>query len=104
MKFDALIDTGSDISILRVDRYAKIGAPSFEKKITQFKGIGSGSFSTLGMTNVKMMINDECFCENLHVVSGKLMEHELLLGNDFLREVEMRCKGGETKILKLAEV
>ena len=28
------------------------------------------------------------------------MEHQLLLGNDFLSGVEMRCKGGVVKILK----
>ena len=104
VKMDALIDTGSDISILRVDRFAKIGAPTLEKTITQFKGIGSGSLFTLGTTNVKMMIDDECFCANLHVVSEKPMEHELFSGNDFLRGVEMRCKGGEEKILKLTEI
>ena len=100
VEINALIDTGSDLSILRVDRFAKIGASNFNGQVTQFKSIGPGSLCTLGTTDVNMMIDDEFFCAKLHVVSEKVMEHKLLLGNDFLRGVEMRCKGGEVKILK----
>ena len=105
-EINALIDTGSDLCILRVDRFAKIGAPSFNGQVTQFKGIGlvGKGLCTLGTTDVNEMIDNEFFCAKLHVVSEKVMEHELLLGNDFLRGAEMRCKGGKVNILKLNNV
>lgn len=47
VKIKALIDTGSDISLMRADEYIKIGAPRFQTTKTRFSGIGSGEMAAL---------------------------------------------------------
>ena len=51
-KVEALIDTASDLSLLRVDYFEKIGVPYVRRNVTRFGGIGSNNshLSTLGVT------------------------------------------------------
>lgn len=48
IKLSALIDTGSDISLIRADSYVRIGVPTLVKRQIKFRGVGSGKNVTLG--------------------------------------------------------
>ena len=54
-----MIDTGSDLSFVRRDKYFEIGAPVFdETDITEFKGLGTNKMKTLGKISVGVVIDD----------------------------------------------
>ena len=49
-----------------------------------------------------MMVDGCAFTVTLHVVSNKVLRsHSLLLGTDFLDQVELRVKRGEVSFLRL---
>lgn len=47
-KLTALIDTGSNLSLMSADQYIKLGSPKLERKEIKFRGIGSQNNTTLG--------------------------------------------------------
>ena len=91
----ALIDTASDLSLVRVDTLSKIGASYSEKNVTRFGGIGSKGFplSTSGTTEANLIIDNDCFCVKLHIVPEDVMNDELLLGAGFLK-ILLTCAVG----------
>ena len=49
-----------------------------------------------------MMVDGCAFTVTLHVVSNKVLRsHSLLLGTDFLDQIELRVKRGEVSFLRL---
>ncbi|CAK9801710.1 Transposon Ty3-I Gag-Pol polyprotein [Anthophora plagiata] len=97
----ALIDTGSDLTLMRADQYVKIGAPKLGNKIVKFRGIGSERNCTLGEFSRNVVIDDELYIMMIHVVSDTLMQHSLIIGTDYLNTVELNIKKGDISICKI---
>lgn len=100
-KLVALIDSGSDLNLMRADRYVKIGAPKLKNRILQFRGVGAERNYTMGEFITNILIDDTTYKINIHVVPDTLMPHGLIIGTDFLDSVELTMKGGEISIRKL---
>jgi hypothetical protein len=92
---EALIDTESDISLMRAEQYIRVGAPKLEKKTIRFRGIGIDYNETLGEFDTIVSIDERDYLMHVHVVSDTLMEHELLMGADFLNSVQVKMNAGE---------
>jgi len=88
-KLETLIATESDISLMRAEQYFRVGAPKLGKKTIRFRGIGTDYNETLGEFDAVVNINEKDY--TIHIVAGRLMEHELLLGADFLRSGYYEC-------------
>ncbi|XP_050476701.1 uncharacterized protein LOC126866789 [Bombus huntii] len=103
-RFVALVDTGSDLTFIRSDEYARLGSPPLGKCKFKFDGFGSAGNETWGEFT-KVMTVDGCKLPiTLHVVSNKILtKHGLLLGTDFLDQVELRVKRSEVTFLRLDE-
>ncbi|XP_076478735.1 uncharacterized protein LOC143303315 [Bombus vancouverensis nearcticus] len=103
-RFVALVDTGSDLTFIRSDEYARLGSPPLGKCKLKFDGVGSAGNETWGEFT-KVMTVDGCKLPiTLHVVSNKILtKHGLLLGTDFLDQVGLRVKRGEVTFLRLDE-
>ncbi|XP_076483268.1 uncharacterized protein LOC143305099 [Bombus vancouverensis nearcticus] len=103
-RFVALVDTGSDLTFIRSDEYARLGSPPLGKCKLKFDGVGSAGNETWGEFT-KVMTVDGCKLPiTLHVVSNKILtKHGLLLGTVFLDQVELRVKRGEVTFLRLDE-
>jgi hypothetical protein len=97
-KMEALIDTGSDITLMRAEQYIRIGAPKLGENTIRFHGIGAGNKETLGEFNTVMNIDGRDYPMHVHVVEDKVMKHELLLGTDFLDSVQITMDGGKITI------
>ncbi|XP_065161438.1 uncharacterized protein [Atheta coriaria] len=103
-KFISLVDTGSDLTFIRSDEYAKLGSPPLGSRKLQFEGFGSTGNETWGEFEKVMNVDGHEFKVILHVVSNKVMsKHSLLLGTDFLDQVELRVKRGEITFVRLEE-
>jgi hypothetical protein len=94
----ALIDTGSDLSLMRADKYIKIGAPTLQGNGIRFRGISSDSNTTLGAFRANICVDDNAFPIVINVVSDDLMRHELLIGTDFLNTIELTIKEGKVSM------
>ena len=102
----ALIDTASDLSLVRVDTVGRIGASCSEKNVTRFGGLGSKGFplSTEGTTEANLIIDNDCFCVKLHIVPEDVMNDELFLGADFFNTVGLRSRTGRITISRIEQV
>lgn len=97
----ALIDTGSDLSLIRADCYAKIGTPKLIDKQVKFHGVGGSENFTLGETCIKFYVDNDLFDITLHVVPDALLQQAVLIGTDFLNRVDVHIKEGIVSIVKV---
>ncbi|CAK9802814.1 Transposon Tf2-6 polyprotein [Anthophora quadrimaculata] len=98
----ALIDTGSDLCLMRKDDYDKLRphVPPLKQTHVYFRGIGSNMNQTIGEFETDTIIDGDCFTILIRVVSDKLMTHSLLIGTDFLDKIELIVKQGQITIQK----
>ncbi|XP_071564275.1 uncharacterized protein Tsp26a isoform X1 [Temnothorax nylanderi] len=102
----ALIDSGSDLTLLREQSYVKIGAPPLHRREgdeTRLRGVCSGTGGTLGMFYGEVEIDDHSYPMTMHVVADSVIPFNLLIGNDFLKTVETNIKKGKITISKLED-
>lgn len=102
-KMLALIDTGSDICLLRSDKYIKLGSPQLNLRQIRFHGIGSNDNVTLGEFNARLTIDGNTYSILVHVVSDALLNFELIVGTDFLNKIKMTIEAGKISIDPLSE-
>ena len=101
-RFTSLVDKGSDLTFIRSDEYARLGSPPLGNGKLRFDGLSSTGNETWGEFTKIMMVDGCAFTVMLHVVSNKVLRrHSLLLGTDFLDQVELRVKRGEVSFLRL---
>jgi len=85
-KLIALIDTESDICLVRASVYIRL-----ELKEIRFRGVGAANNSTMGEFNTEL-IDDHTYSILLRVVQDTLISQNLLIGTDFLNLVELSIK------------
>nr|XP_046491899.1 uncharacterized protein LOC124223711 [Neodiprion pinetum] len=103
-KFVALVDTESDLTFIRSDEYVRLGSPPLGNRRIEFAGVGSTGNETWGDFSKVINTDGHNLPVTLHVVSNKVLtNHGLLLGTDFLDQVEVRVKRGEVTFFKLDE-
>ncbi|KMQ91095.1 blastopia polyprotein [Lasius niger] len=99
----AIIDTGSDITIMRADEYIRIGSPRLENVTVPFRGVSTEKNATLGRFQAKLTVDENSFKISINVVSDDLLRNKLLIGRDFLNTVELNMKRGEAVIKPLTD-
>ncbi|XP_033305934.1 uncharacterized protein LOC117208737 [Bombus bifarius] len=75
-RFVSLVDTGSDLTFIRSDEYARLGSPPLGNCKLRFDGFGSAGNSTWGEFARVMTVGGYDFTVTLHVVSNKTDGHE----------------------------
>ena len=84
MTVTSLVDTGSELTFIRSDEYARLGSPPLGGCRHKVKGFGSADNETWGEFTKVTMVDGYAFTVTLHVVSNKVLrEHSLLLDTDF---------------------
>jgi len=99
-QFTSIVDTGSDLSLINQDCYQKIGCPELKNKIN-FDGFGALNNSTYGSFATNVVIDDETFKIVFHVVDNQIMKHAILIGADFLNQIELHAIRGQVTIRKI---
>jgi hypothetical protein len=83
---------------MRAEQYIRIDAPKLGENTIRFHGIGAGNNETLGKFHTVVNIDGRDYPMHVHVVEGKVMKHELLLGTDFLDSVQITMDGRKITI------
>lgn len=95
-----MIDTGSDLSLMRAEQYIRLGLPKLTKKEIQFRGIGPQNNTTLGEFDTIIEIDNNTYPITICVISDTLMHYELIIGSNFLNNVEVNIKEGKISVVK----
>lgn len=103
-KIVALIDTGSDLCLMRADLYSEIGSPSLERKETRFCGVGLIENVAFGEFHTEMSVDGHSYNVLIRVVSNHLINHRFLVGTDFFNTVELYIKSGNISINPIPEI
>lgn len=99
---EALIDTGSDINLIRYDEYIRIKSPMISlDNIIQFKGVGNAFAKTLGYFHCEIIVDNENFNIKMHLTENKDLPVKIILGHEFLKDVEACFVEDTVKIRKV---
>lgn len=102
VKTIALVDTGSDISLLQESLYKEIGKPT-NIGSTLFRGVGAPLTRSLAQVRIQLRVDGENYSVVVAVVPDHLIKQELLLGTNFLSGVALSTVGAKITIFKLPE-
>lgn len=97
----ALVDTGSDLTLICKSEYERLGATTLKKTQACYEGLASGMNVTLGEFTANMTVENDVYTVNYHVVPDTILKHPILLGTDFLDQVELRVRHGDVTFLKI---
>ncbi|KAK9695248.1 hypothetical protein QE152_g32711 [Popillia japonica] len=68
IRTEALIDTGSNVNLIRSDEYFRIAAPEVNLNKTRLSGLGGAEVLTLGSIKVEMDIDNHKYTTVVHIV------------------------------------
>lgn len=83
----ALIDTGSDISIMRTSEYAMIGSPKMQASDIEFCGVGGYNTRAIGEFQTHITIDGHVYPILNKIVLDTVLQYGLLVGADFIDTV-----------------
>lgn len=98
-----MLDTSSDLHLIRAEEYIKLGVPSLTGSVISCKGFGNKNMSTLGSFAIDVTIDDNDFRLTIHAISDTCMNHSLLLGLDLLKDANIELTENNTVIMKRAD-
>ncbi|XP_055922790.1 uncharacterized protein LOC129953572 [Eupeodes corollae] len=98
----AFVDNGSDVSIITKSFQEKISAAEPRLPGMMLKGFGDSPRKTLGSCVLEIQIGAEKYANRFQVVPDRIPD-QILLGRDFLRNVEIVISGGKIKVVKSIE-
>ncbi|XP_054734546.1 uncharacterized protein LOC129242007 [Anastrepha obliqua] len=87
--FNALVDTGSELCIIRYDMVKMIGDVELKNEIVHLSGIGAGRLTTLGCFDAEIKLDDIIIKVTFYVVSEKDMVYSAILGSSIFEKVDM---------------
>lgn len=93
--FIALLDTGSDITLMKESIFRQIY--SVKKLCGQpiiFTGIGSKVMKTFGSCNLNIKVGKIGYDVEVHVIDDKLIREDILLGKNILAFLDIRIRNG----------
>lgn len=97
-KIVALVDTGSDLCLMRADQYAEIGSPALERKETRFRGVGSHEDVAFGEFRAEVMVDEHTYIILIRVVPEHMITCKFIIGIDFLNTVDLHVRSGSVSI------
>ncbi|CAK9834317.1 Transposon Tf2-9 polyprotein [Anthophora retusa] len=97
---NALIDTGSDLCLMRRGQYNELKprVPALQDSDIYFRGIGSNTNKAIGEFKTEARIDGDSFPIIIRVIPDGLMTHGFLIGTDFLDATELIVKQGQIVI------
>ncbi|KAH9641839.1 hypothetical protein HF086_001555 [Spodoptera exigua] len=93
---DALIDSGSDVNLIRLDFYKEIGSPVFNSEcVITLTGLGLSKITPIGQFQTNIEIDGYTYRDIVfYVIPRDTIPFKVLIGHEFLRNVITVMKGG----------
>ncbi|XP_011684288.1 PREDICTED: uncharacterized protein LOC105447781 [Wasmannia auropunctata] len=93
---DAIIDSGSPISIIRDSIVKKEACSPIDEDISQFCGINGSRLEVLNIFYGQLEVQGVCTTIKFYIVPDNMMAYKVLLGRDFLACPSLRATVGDT--------
>lgn len=101
LKWNALIDTGSDVSIVKQNIFDQIQPkPTLRSVNIKLSGVGNGSFVTLGAADLSVIIDSALYKIEMFVVRKEDTQSDIIIGNNFLANHKVVIEKGVVSIYK----
>ncbi|UYV74565.1 hypothetical protein LAZ67_12000152 [Cordylochernes scorpioides] len=97
-ELQALIDTGSQLNLIRIDRYLAIGSPNFDADDRFILALAINVLSLLGKFKAEVKIDDVLFVAIFNIVPEDSMKVEVIIGDEMLKEVHFSVVGDSIQI------
>ncbi|KAI4488748.1 hypothetical protein M0802_011358 [Mischocyttarus mexicanus] len=101
-EFMALVDSGSDLTLLGEDKVTEIGSVELTKTIKRVEGAGNGKIRIIGAFVGEIKVDDVMCNIKIHVVPTGAIPYECILGKNFLSNVEIIIRKG--KVVKMVQI
>lgn len=91
-----MIDSASNVNLIRADQHVKLGSPRLSLDKIHFDGVGSSNNLTLGGFQTEIIVDGgHSYSICVHVVSNSMLRHKLLIGTSFLNMTNVNFKSVE---------
>lgn len=94
----ALIDTGSDVNLIREDIFKKIARAKLYATRRVLTGFGNLQTIPMGRFDAELSVNGGEYNTEILVVPSGAMTSEVILGQNFLDQVQVYIRGGKITI------
>lgn len=86
---DCLVDTGADVTIMKQRIFKKIKAGHLQRSLTHLRGLGSKVIHPVGGFVGEIEVDEIRTTHRFIVVADKELEHDALLGYDFISKFQL---------------
>lgn len=100
-KFLALLDTENDVSFMRDDLHKNIGELKLNRTMRAFTGLGNVTTKLNDTFPLKLAIGSNSYNIEVFVIPANSIISNLILGRDFLRNVEVIIRRGQIEVKRL---
>lgn len=97
----ALIDTGSDLTLVREEEYVKLGSPEITRAKIVLRGLSSAAIETYGAFETSLKINGHNFQSFVHVVPDACLPVRMIVGRDVLEGTQISITNGRVIVSKI---
>ncbi|GFX55841.1 retrovirus-related Pol polyprotein from transposon 297 [Trichonephila clavipes] len=88
-KLNGLVDTGSNLTLLRNSTYINIGAPPLKQTNILLTGFGFSRINVIGTFDSEITINDQIFPVTISVVPNSCTNYDLIIGCDIIKQAHL---------------
>ncbi|GFS99672.1 hypothetical protein TNCV_1972371 [Trichonephila clavipes] len=99
--FDALIDTGSTITLIRESVHQILGRPTLNPTKINLASFGKSEIKTFGSFKSTIDIEDNKFMTDIYVIDNLQTTIDVIIGTDVLKQTEFKITANEDKCKNL---
>ncbi|GFV68650.1 retrovirus-related Pol polyprotein from transposon gypsy [Trichonephila clavipes] len=97
--FDALIDTGSTITLIRESAHQILGRPTLNPTKINLASFGKSEIKTFGSFKSTINIEDNKFMTDIYVISNSQTTIDVIVGTDVLKQTEFKISASGIELI-----
>ncbi|GFX49997.1 uncharacterized protein TNCV_3883251 [Trichonephila clavipes] len=97
--FDALIDTGSTITLIRESVHQILGRPTLNPTKINLTSFGKSEIKTFGSFKSTINIEDNKFMTDIYVISNSQTTIDVIIGTDVLKQTEFKISASGIELI-----
>ncbi|GFV81648.1 retrovirus-related Pol polyprotein from transposon 412 [Trichonephila clavipes] len=100
-KLNGLVDTGSNLTLLRNSTYINIDAPPLKQTNTLLTGFGFSRINVIGTLDSEIIIDDQIFPVTISVVLNSCTNYDLIIGCDVIKQAHLNISPTGVKFAQI---
>ncbi|GFX53263.1 retrovirus-related Pol polyprotein from transposon 297 [Trichonephila clavipes] len=100
-KLNGLVDTGSNLTLLRNSTYINIDAPPLKQTNTLLTGFGFSRINVIGTFDSEITIDDQIFPVTISVVPNSCTNYDLIIGCDVIKQAHLNISPTGVKFAQI---